>query len=177
MDDVAREIALSKKTLYKCFRDKDALIMTVIDAQLAEMHKSIEEIIKSEENPILQVAKISDFSINMNKDVNPGMVYDLKKYHFPCYKKFSTSLDDFMLGAVEQNLKKGIETGLYRDTLNIPVVSRIYKYLIASAFNPIEFPLGNISIEQALREIIRYHIHAIVSEKGLKELEKIQWLK
>lgn len=174
---MARELSVSKKTLYKCFRDKDSLIMTIMDAQLEEMHQTIIEIIDKEDNPILQVAKISDFSINMNRDVNPGMIYDLKKYHFNCYKKFSESLDGFMLGAVEQNLRKGISMGFYRENLNVELVSKLYKYLVMTAFNPVEFPLGNVSIEDAFREIIRYHIHGIVTEKGLKELEKIKWLK
>ena len=50
MDDVAKEIAISKKTLYKCFRDKESLVLSTIESHMKETEEAIEKIIGTEPN-------------------------------------------------------------------------------------------------------------------------------
>lgn len=176
MDDVARENAISKKTLYKCFRDKDDLVMKTLETHMNTMDSEIKSIFEAEPNPVKQIASIIDFVISRNRDMNPSLIYDLKKYHGECYNMFVQHRDTHIISSVQQNMNRGVEMGYYRQNLDVQIASRFYVYLVTNIFNPIEFPMGNNNYEQIFRELVRYHLHGICNDKGQKEIKKIEWL-
>jgi len=81
MDDVAKEISISKKTLYKCFRDKESLVHSTVESHMRENEEAIEKIINTEPNAIEQFHLITMYLMSNQRKMSPSMLYDLKKYH------------------------------------------------------------------------------------------------
>lgn len=176
MDDVAREISISKKTLYKCFRDKDELVRTTISEHIRQMDKDIERIMSEEPDPVLQIARIAEFVMEVNRNVNPSVMYDLRKYHHECYNDFVNHRDTHTFNSVKQNLSTGIELGLYRPDLDLEVITRVYGYLVYSLFDQTLLGDGQVSFDRAFAEIVKYHLNAITTPAGKKRMGNIQWL-
>ena len=81
MDDIARELTISKKTIYQYFKDKDDLVSTVTKKQMDMERREIEEIEKSSVDAIDELAKMSVCVRKNLKEINPSLLFDLQKYH------------------------------------------------------------------------------------------------
>jgi TetR/AcrR family transcriptional regulator, cholesterol catabolism regulator len=176
MDDVAREISISKKTLYKCFRDKNDLVKTTIGEHMRLMDEKINLIIEAEPNPIRQITQIAQFIVVSSGDMNPSLVYDLRKYHHECYEMLNEHRDTHTSESIRNNILKGIEMGLFRPELNVELVTKFYSFLTYSVFDSMKIRMENIAFDATLRELIRYHLYGITTPKGVAQIEQDEWL-
>src|SRR5258706_1385580 len=81
MDDIARHLAVSKKTLYQHFADKDELVTVASEAHIEESKKQFESFTTEAINAIDELAKISVCLRKDMTEMNPSLLFDLKKYH------------------------------------------------------------------------------------------------
>lgn len=169
MDDVAREMSMSKKTLYRCFRDKNELITKTMDHDLELIESGVEKILQEEKNPVRQVINIAQFVSSYLKEINPSMIYDLQKYHPDIYAHFISYRQNTFLNKVLGNIEAGIEQGLYRKDLE--KTSTAYLYLCLMNHGPETLiQMGpNADYAAMYLQIIKYHLHAITTPKGLQE--------
>src|SRR5665811_2132115 len=87
MDDVARELSISKKTLYQYVTDEDDLVGKFIENEIELRFEEIYKCFKIGFNAIEELFEISFFMNRMMKDQNPTTEYDLKKYYPHHYQK------------------------------------------------------------------------------------------
>lgn len=170
MDDVAREMSISKKTLYRCFRDKNELISKTLDLDLQMIENKVDEIRAKENNPVRQVILIASFVSEYLKDINPSMLYDLQKYHPEIHSHFLEYRQNTFIKKVVQNLESGIELGYYRNDLDLNNTAQLYLCLMDHA-PEILASGGTRNYSELYQQIIRYHLHAIATPKGLAEAE------
>jgi len=177
MDDVAKDLSISKKTIYKHYQDKNQLVFDTISMHIAEMETNTTLIMSEEDNPVLQIAKIADFVLQMNKNVHPSVLFDLQKFYPESYSHLIEHRNRYALQSVNQNLKKGIEQGLFRNDMNRQRVARIYICLIFSMFQNTLFEgEENRDFRDEYIETIKYHLHAVTTEKGKSTFSEISWL-
>lgn len=177
MDDVARELSISKKTIYKHYQDKDQLVFDIISSHIAEVERNTTIIMSEEANPVLQIAKIADFVLEMNKNVHPSVLLDLQKFYPKSYIHLIEHRNKYSLQSVNQNLMKGIEQGLFRDNIHRQRVARIYMCLIFSMFQNTLFDGEEPrNFREEYIETIKYHLHAVTTEKGRALFNEISWL-
>jgi hypothetical protein len=80
---------------------------------------------------------------------------------------------EFILATTENNLRKGVEEGIYRADLNIQIMAKIYVSFIPIVCDDQVFPMKVYPTSQIHKEFIKYHIYGIVSEKGSTILKKL----
>ncbi|UKN01949.1 TetR/AcrR family transcriptional regulator [Paracrocinitomix mangrovi] len=173
MDDMARQLGVSKKTLYQFVKDKNDLVEQCVKLQHTEEHSMMDEIVRSTDNAIEQILKMSRLIIGILNEIHPSIFFDLEKYHPSAMQMMQCHKDEFVGGKIEGNLKLGIEQGLYRENINPKVIAAIYVSMI-------DFVLGGESMkdvqlkrDEVYSEMFRYHIRGIASEKGLKVLKEL----
>jgi len=174
MDDVARETSISKKTLYRCFRDKDELVKKTIEQHLNAINEKMDELDRCEGDAVSNTLAIANFICSDHRELNPSLIFDLRKYHPESYALFTRQRDSMISRRVLENLQKGMAGGLYRDDLNPELVSRFYMNSVGSLFDPESFPDMEFDFVSRYRELIRYHLHGIVTPEGKKILDNIQ---
>lgn len=172
MDDIARELKVSKKTLYKYVKDKADLVYKVMGGFCEMEQDMITEIIKNSENAIDEVISISEFVGAKIADVHPSIHYDLEKYYPEAWEIFSKHKKGFVQKCLEANLERGIREGYYRDNMNIRILARLYVAKIDMVFDPVIFPPREFSFGDVHMELSRYHIRGIANEKGMAYLAK-----
>jgi TetR/AcrR family transcriptional regulator, cholesterol catabolism regulator len=175
MDDIARELSISKKTLYTEYRDKNAIVENVVMYQLQELDSQIDAIMASDANPVQQIFKIANVVIETRKSENPNVMYDLKKYHPTVFEKLCCHKDENSMKMVQRNLKRGQELGFYREEMDVDIIGRIFMNTMFELFNPIEFPIGDKDVETIFRQYLSYHVRGIINENGLIEYKKWIW--
>lgn len=169
MDDISNELGMSKKTLYKFFSSKNALV----EESTAVFHDSllevIDQIVAKEMNPIAQNFEIQNVLKEMFKNAASSPVYQLKKYYPKVYKKLMEKEAIAFSKCSKENIERGIAQGYYRENIEIEVCSQFYFSLIFSVHGS---TIDNNKIPFLEQQVLVYHTRAIATEKGIQELEK-----
>lgn len=173
MDEMARQLGISKKTLYTFVADKNELVENcVLLAHEGEICQ-IGVINENNKNAIDELLEISRFVAGELKKIHPSIFFDLAKYHPGALKIMTTHKQEFVRGCVVNNLQKGMEQGLYRSNLNVEVLSTIYQATMDHIILGDIFPESSLNMEIIYKEFFRYHINGIASAKGLKYLNEL----
>ena len=172
MDDVAKELGISKKTLYQYVTDKDDLVGKFIDNEIAMRQEEICNCFRHGLNAIEELFEISLYMNRLMRNQNPATEYDLKKYYPQHFQKTEKARREGMYEYILLNLKKGIKEGLYREEMNKDIIAKLYlsraeNTHLNELFNKEEFTSIKIFIE-----ILTYHVRGIATEKGIGVLER-----
>ena len=172
MDDVARELKISKKTLYKYVDDKLDLVCKVMHGMCDADQDDIQALIDKSVNAIDETILITHYVGQKLKSIHPSIHYDLEKYYPEAWGMFYDHKHDFLYNSVVENLRRGIKEGLYRDTMDAEIIAKLYVSKIDMVFDPDIFPVGKFTFSEVHMELIRYHIRGIASRKGIEYLKE-----
>ncbi|MFW5886156.1 MAG: TetR/AcrR family transcriptional regulator [Bacteroidota bacterium] len=171
MDDVARELGISKKTLYTHFVDKASLVKVVIEYDKEKLAREYSAIFQKGLNAIEEMFEVNQFVMNIIRQYSPTIEYDLKKYYPAIQQNMQEKKLDNMYNTMLGNLKKGKKEGLYRKKLDEELIAKIYVTRIESMAQNHCFNYQELDIKKMLVEMLEYHIRGIASEEGNKVLE------
>ena len=172
MDDVARELGISKKTLYKYVNDKTDLVSKVIDLEISRKESCFRDIFGKGLNAIEELLEVNRYANTMLKEYNPSTEYDLKKYYPDLYKKLRDIKLQGMYDAVKNNILKGKEEGLYREDLDAEVIAKLHvTRIMGMSENPL-ITIEEYTSGKTFTEIISYHIRGIANKEGIKFFEE-----
>lgn len=170
MDDVSKELGISKKTLYQIVVDKEDLVNKATKYYTEKDRHTILNIVNSYSNAVEQLVQICNYSCNVLREMNPSVIYDLKKYHPDSWNVYLTYKNSFIYEVIFHNIKNGIEKGFYRADLNIDIICRFYVGQIETIINPDIFPTHQYKFENTCKEFLIYHIHGISTAEGIEQL-------
>jgi DNA-binding XRE family transcriptional regulator len=171
MDDVARELGISKKTLYQYVTDKDDLVGKFIDNEILMRQSEICKCFGIGYNAIEELFEISIFMNKMMKDQNPATEHDLKKYYPLHYLKTVKARREGIYEYILLNLKKGIKEGLYREEMDKEIIAKLYLSRIEDSHINELFTKEEFTSMKLFVEILTYHVRGIATEKGRIVLE------
>lgn len=172
MDDVARELGISKKTLYQYVEDKNDLVAKVIDLEIAEKAVLFTKADHAGINAVEEVFEVHRQVQQMIKDYNPATDYDLRKYYPELYAQIIKVRRAHIYKNVLDNLKKGKAEGLYRLDFDDELIAKIQLSRVEATFDEKVFTHDELLSPRLFKEIFVYHIRGIANEKGLKVLEQ-----
>ena len=171
MDDVARELGISKKTLYLYFKDKDDLVKKVVDYHMDLQHECMKSFTFENVNAIEELLMVSKFISNFMKQINPSVTYDIQKYYPEIWKSIVSDRMDHIFKQIKDNMKRGIKEGLYRKDLNIEIIARIYLFRIDAAKTLDLITENKYTYEEIFNTFFNYHIRGIANQNGIEYLE------
>ena len=172
MDNIAKELKISKKTLYKYVNDKADLVNKVMQLKCSAEECLIQNISENAENAIDEIIMISKYVSAQLQNVHPSLHHDLANYYSDAFKTFINHKEYVIRGFVEKNMERGVKEGLYRDNLNPGVISRFYIHKIDALFDSSIFPPHEISFQEVHAEMMKYHIRGIANEKGITYMKE-----
>jgi len=172
MDDVSKELGMSKKTIYQYFANKSELVEKV----LAFMHEK-EGIVcidgdVTQMNAIDILLAVSQNVSKQMKDLNPINAFELQKYYPAIFREFVIKKRDHVFEQVKQNFEQGIAEGIYRNDLDIDLVARLYIQKLVDVHDPEFLSSVNFGFEKVFQVMFDNHIRGIANAEGLAYYEK-----
>jgi len=172
MDDIARKAGISKKTLYQHFANKNE----VIKESILWLKNSISETCIAQtnqsENAIEAFVKVMVVFGEVNRKMNPIAIFEMERFFPDCFKMFRESIlkDDVI--RLTENLKKGIEEGLYREDINVSFMALYRLDLSMLPFNP-NLLLNHVyQLYEINNEVSEHFLYGIMTDKGVKQYKK-----
>ena len=172
MDDLARELGVSKKTLYEHFSDKEEVVRKVIDFMITEHQTAYESIIDQPgTNAIDELLLLSRFISEQLKSINPSFSYDLKKYYPGVWNHLLNYKSQTVFKQIMANISKGVKEGLFLENLKYEIIAHVYVSRM-DLFSPGGLPeLETFSFHEVFRTLFEYHVRGISNERGQQYLQ------
>ncbi|MFM7722552.1 MAG: TetR/AcrR family transcriptional regulator [Bacteroidota bacterium] len=171
MEDIARKLGISKKTLYTHVKDKEDLLLQAVILFGKFEDKQLNEICSRGLNAIDESLEIKKWVLDMIQNIHPSVAYDIEKFHPAVSKRMKTSRHENVYRSIFQNIVKGQKEGLYRSDINADILAKLYIGRMESIFDQELFPSSTYNVSDVYMEWFIYHIHGMATSKGLQLLE------
>jgi len=171
MDDICRNIGISKKTLYNYVDNKTDLVQKVLDYEFT-MDNGPLSVISIKGNAIDILLNVS---MRINKEFenfNPIYIFELNKYYPKIFKEFVEKKRKSAYEKIYKNLEQGINEGIYRKDIDIELVSILYIRKIEDIHNTEFIESRKFSFKEIFNVMFENHIRGISNEKGIAYFEK-----
>ena len=176
MDDIAKQLGISKKTIYLHFKDKNELVYVLIQNLLDKQMKDMDVHTANASNSIQEVFLVVTHLQVMLSKMNPMMFYDLQKYHPEAWNLFKNFRYSYMKDCLLKNLKWGVEDGLFRKEINFEIIAVLRIEQVDMIFNQIVFPSGKYMLSDVMTEITEHYLYGLCTLKGHKLINKYKQL-
>lgn len=172
MDDIAKHLGISKKTIYQFYSDKNEIVETLMQYSLKQDECEFQQIQAESANMIDEVMKMMTHISSMFAKVNPNIFYDLQKYHPKAWAQFKVFKQECMAKMIETSIERGKKEGLVRADINSKVLSRMRIEQVEMGLNPEIFPQTEFKIVDVQLALIDHFLHGICTFKGHKLINK-----
>jgi AcrR family transcriptional regulator len=170
MDDVANELAISKRTLYEIFSNKELLLLHCVQ----RMREVREEHFKrfEESGPHSEIAMILEyyrFQLRRSAVVSPNFIKELQKY--PAVVKWMEESLESAKNEAKSFFEKGIENGYFRKDVNYALIHEYSDIAIADAME--KGLMDKYGVQEVFKNITMLYVRGFCTLKGIEELEKL----
>lgn len=170
MDDIAREMGVSKKTLYALVDNKHSLVRQVIEHDACEDVKVIMDNHLASDDAIDEFLRNSRYFVRQMREISPTTIRDLQKYYPDLWKGHIEPHRDEFRHSLAANLERGITEGLYRQDIDSEIIARLYVGAMMSIIDRTVFPATDRPLVDIILEHARYHFHGITTPAGRERL-------
>lgn len=172
MDDIARHLSVSKKTIYQYFVDKDEIVTQVTMQHMEQTKSGLDAVEAMSKNALDELMRISAFIRKNMNEMNPSLLFDLKKYHPKAWAAWLDHKNKHMKESVVRNLKQGIEEGLYRSNLNPEILAFLRIETIQMQFDGLLVPNEKFRLVDVQVQLLDHFMYGLLTDKGRKLYEK-----
>lgn len=172
MDDLARELGISKKTLYASFNNKQEIINIITIMLIEEHERNCVKIEKEASNAIEEILMQLNSVKSIFQQFNHKITFEMKKYYSESWEILKNYKKEFLLQKVKNNLKRGVKEGLYRDNLNIELISKLRMEQMKIISNSALFLPTNINKKEVSQELFFQILYGMSTIKGHRLINK-----
>lgn len=174
MDEIAKHLGISKKTIYQCYRDKDEIVYLWTKHWMDRDQENMCEVFAASANAIDELLRVSEH-IRVNfASIHASLLFDLQKYHPQAWKIYLHHKRAFILDRITDNLRRGVSEGLYRPGIRIDILARLRLEQVQLAFDGGVFPIDTFHFIEVQEEFLSHFLRGIVTEKGLNLVDDFE---
>ncbi len=172
MDDIARNLKMSKKTLYKYFPSKEILLKETVLSFMKTNNQIMKTIIDEKDNAVVKAYKLFNFIGQIILKISNSFLFDLKNYNQDLW----VVIDKLRMKYLKENLKKIIEQGkkegYFIDESSFIIINS-FTSTIRGIVNPEIVLVKNISVERAFSVSVKILMNGILTSKGKRVFESL----
>lgn len=172
MDDIARHLSISKKTIYQYFVDKDDIVTQATTNHMVHTKADFDNLTRVSKNALDELMRIQMFMRKNMQDMNPALLFDLRKYHNKAWTAWLDHKNKDIRESVVRNLKQGIEEGLYRSNLNPEILAVLRIESIQWVYDGQIVPSDKFKLVDVQTQMLDHFMYGLLTEKGRKLYEK-----
>lgn len=173
VENLAGCLCMSKKTIYKFFPTKEALIDKIVSFRISQIEAEIKTVMESDSNPIQQFLGVMNIFYNSTAKLKIEQIGELKNR----YPKMWKRIEDFRLNRRQDFysiLSNAQEQGLVRKSLDIQLIATIYTNIINSTFQPEFFIENSLLPKEVLPAFVEMVSGGLLSDDGQKYYKQIK---
>lgn len=167
MDDIAKHLGISKKTLYTHYKDKNEIVSIVMEGLLDKHGKEILTATSNAKNAIEEVFLQNKALINVFKNIKPNLFFEIDKYFPEISGQVNNHRFNCVLEGIKENLSRGLQEKLYRKDLDTDFTAQVRFNQLLNAFDPKSFS-ENLNFADTLNQLTIFYLNAITTPETQK---------
>lgn len=172
MDDVARKLGISKKTLYQHIDSKEELIKQVMECNAEKDIEQFMDNMKASKDAIDEYLGNSRYFIREMRQISPTLFYDMQKYYGSIWQQQKQTHLGHFEEQIKHNILRGQQEGLYREDMHADIIMKMHNQTIMAIVDTSLFPAMENSMEELVRQHALYHLHGILTKAGRRRLKE-----
>ena len=173
MDDVAKVLSMSKKTLYQCFKDKDELVDQATQAHLEREEHEFTAIYEQASNSIEELFLVSRCLRRSLAEVNPNLLLDLKKFYPKSWNRWVNFKEKFIYKSISANLERGVSDGFFRKSIKPEILASLRVWEIELMFTPGVFS-RKFDFRDVQMQMFDHFVFGLLTRRGRKLYEEYE---
>ncbi|HTB31688.1 MAG TPA: TetR/AcrR family transcriptional regulator [Bacteroidia bacterium] len=174
MDDVAKHLSMSKRTIYEKFPHKEAIVEILLKEHLNKHQHDCKKYSNAAANAIEEIFMMLAPLKELFATMNPRLLFELKKFHPKAWQEFVEFKRTTLLESMIANMKRGIKEGLYRDDIDINVLAILRIEEVEIAWNQEIYPSKNFDLAKVHICLLEHFLFGITNIKGHQMAEKLK---
>lgn len=171
MDEIARDLQVSKKTIYKYFPSKEKLLEEMCVFTTGEINAKVSDIVNGKDNVIIKFVRLWNLYSEFSLDISEKWLNDLRTHAPEIKKAIDSDRDDkirvIMIKLIEQGKKEKII-----ENFPTPVIINIFIAAIRAIINPDFIIKNKLTMQSAFRSTYDILMHGILTSKGKEQYSK-----
>lgn len=172
MDDIAKELAISKKTIYQYFQDKRELVKVCTIRQCAQRDENFEKIQGMANNAIDELVLISEAIRENILDLNPMLLLEVKKYYPEAWKIFLKFKENNFYRSLVKTIERGKLEGYFREEINAKILAVMRMQQMQDVFEAMVYPKDKFTYQEVQIQLMNHFMHGLLTYKGKEMLDK-----
>lgn len=173
MDDIANNLAISKRTLYEVFKDKNELILTCMQ-YLTQLQEERNALIQAESTNVIDMMVRNMFEgIEAINKINPVFFSDLKKYYPQVWDQKHREHREKGMNHIHTQLRKGVNEGLFRKDIDIKIVAKLFHEQMNMIGDDQIFPKDEYNFADLFKNLVINFLRGISTRKGSDLIDQI----
>lgn len=177
MDDIAKELGMSKKTIYQFYKEKDDLVNQLCEIELQKQNVEFAQLQVEATDPIHEIILISEKLKNMLQPINPMFFVDLQKFYPAGYAQFQKFKEYCSSTLILKNIKVGVESGLYRKDIDVEFTAQYRMAQVDMMMFGNYFSYDKISFRKSHELVLDMFVYSICTIKGHKLINDYKKIK
>ncbi|MDF1559485.1 MAG: helix-turn-helix domain containing protein [Bacteroidales bacterium] len=174
MDMIASHLGMSKRTIYERFRDKDELLFAVMDSMIGKRREKTDTILDSSPDVISAIFAMIRTGTDHAAMMNPLIGSDLRKYHSKVLRRLKEKCENPDHEASMKILEAGVRQSVFRDNLNLEILSRAFSAIVSMIIDENLFPPEKFLQRDLIRNIILNFLRGISTARGIGLIDSME---
>jgi len=166
MDDIANRISISKKTIYQHFKDKKEVVTVCMEYLMNQDYEDIVALRKEAKDSIHEMVLLSVLFRRKIKDMNPSLLFDLRKYHPQAWNVYLDMKDRCFRSTIVEALEQGKAEGYIREDIDVKIISQMRMRHVEMGFDPDVFSPSEYDITQVQMQLLTLFVYGITTPTG-----------
>lgn len=175
IDDICRDLRISKKTFYSVLKGKEELIETVLEQMRTQNSKSSAEECDDVIKDLAEAFRQMKRNGLVEKHIN--LFFDLEKYYPSILDRHRVLSKKAEINNTIRRIRLGIAQGYFREDMNVETTSVILNTLnISEVYMILKKNMG-LTMTQIMDALIDMYIRILANSKGMAHYQELkeQW--
>ena len=172
MDDIAKHLSMSKKTIYQFFKDKEEVVLLATQAHFEKEKEEMSAANDGSGNAIEHIYKLSLCLREKFKNLNLNVLYDLEKYYPKAWEIYTQYKNEVFYNSLLTTLTDGVQQGYFREDIKPEILAKLRMEEMQLSFDQKVFPREKYQVAEIQEQLFSHFIHGILSDKGTSLLNQ-----
>ena len=166
MDEVAKELGMSKKTLYEHFKNKNEIIIKVTEAYLTHQNIEHQNCTQNAKDAVEELILLMGSLHRIFDNFDVRIINEMQRYYPDAWNIWLEFKENTIMKDIKDNLTKGIKQGLFRQNINIDIIARMRLEQIQLAMDTRYFPSDMYNLAEVNAQLLEQYINGLCTENG-----------
>ena len=171
MDEIASDLRMSKKTVYKFFPSKETLLKAIVHTLMRRIEGEVHGIISSDRPIEEKLTTLLEFVGKHMRRLSRPFMTDVQRFAPILWKEIEVFRRERVLNKLQQMFKQAKKEGVFREDLDPDLFFLVLNTTIQGIMNPQVLSQQPFSAEEAFKGIFRILYEGVLTDEARKRFQ------